>query len=57
MKNAKQFIGMSNDSLIKRINNSPDFKYDDESFELNRRGVIWEFKNNKAVIIGAKLFN
>lgn len=52
-----KFIGTSNDALIKRINNSPDFNYDDESAELNARGVLWEFVNNKAIIKGTKLFN
>lgn len=34
-----KFKHLSNQKLIDRINKLPDFKYDDEMYEVNRRGL------------------
>jgi hypothetical protein len=37
---------LSDAELIARINLLPDFKWDDEGAELNRRGIKYHFETN-----------
>lgn len=45
---AEKFEGRSDSYLIRRMENAPDFGYDDESYELTRRlainGLSWRWK-------------
>jgi hypothetical protein len=46
---------MSNQQLIDRVNQAPDFGWDDECVELCRRrkekGLRWEIQGNTAIIL------
>lgn len=48
-----QFAHLTTPRLIRRMENLPDFKYDDEAHELNRRlkkeGQTWRWKNDHEV--------
>ncbi len=42
---------LSVNQLIKRMENAPDFGYDDEEAEMTRRGIFYKWsKNNKIVL-------
>ncbi len=52
---AQKFAHLSDADLIRRMNAAPDFCYDDESVELNRRldavGLSWRWSNRNKVLI------
>ena len=51
----KKFAHLTDNELIRRMNAAPDFGYDDESFELNRRlalvGLTWRWSPRNQVLI------
>lgn len=50
----QKFRTYTNDALIERIEKAPDFGYDDETVELNRRlkmgGLAWRWAGNKVEV-------
>ena len=42
----EKISAMTDSELLQRINRAPDFGYDDEAAELNRRGVTWQWEKN-----------
>lgn len=51
----EKFAHLTDDDLIRRMNAAPDFGYDDESVELNRRldlvGLTWRWSSQNKVLI------
>lgn len=51
----EKFAGLTDDALIRRMNAAPDFGYDDEAYELNRRlgavGLTWRWSRQNKVLI------
>lgn len=52
---AKKFHGYSDNELIRRIENAPEFEYDDEQYELNRRlgerALTWMWDGDKVRVV------
>ncbi|WP_427007155.1 hypothetical protein [Pseudarthrobacter sp. H2] len=52
---AEKFAHLSDADLIRRMNAAPDFGYDDEAVELNRRleavGLTWRWSSKNQVLI------
>lgn len=52
---AKKFHGYSDNELIRRIEAAPDFGYDDEEYELNRRlgarGLTWAWNGDRVEVM------
>lgn len=51
----RKFRGLSNEALIRRANQAPDFGWDDEACEIDRRsrecGLKVQMQGNRIVII------
>lgn len=51
---ATEFAHMTDEALIRRMERAPDFGYDDECWELNRRlgavGLTWMWEGNKVKV-------
>jgi hypothetical protein len=53
----RKFKHLSNKELVNRANSLPDFKWDDEGFELNRRSLlangqfVYQMKGNTLIIL------
>ncbi|MBT8161447.1 MULTISPECIES: hypothetical protein [Arthrobacter] len=50
-----KFAGLTDADIIRRMNAAPDFGYDDEAVELNRRlgsvGLSWRWSRQNRVLI------
>ncbi|MGO4470376.1 hypothetical protein AB4Y95_00355 [Arthrobacter sp. M-10] len=51
----EKFAGQTDADIIRRMNAAPDFGYDDEAYELNRRlgavGLSWRWSRQNKVLI------
>lgn len=47
----RKFKHLSDAALVARINRAADFKWDDEGYEVNRRGLNVEMRHNTLVLV------
>lgn len=51
----EKFAGYSDGQIMRRMEAAPDFGYDDEAYELNRRlgavGLTWRWSSQNKVLI------
>ena len=57
----EHFAGVGTAEIVRRINRAPDFGYDDEEYELNRRlaeqGLTWKWVRGDAGRQVVEVFN